>query len=433
MSVLVYVQYHVPFKKHKDQRFTPKSHAEHMGYIATRPRVYKEPGETHGLMGDLDGGGLCGLSHVWRAKRAVMDAASEKRDIYRAVISMTRETVDEKGLTDKAAWRDFAERQVRIIAEGNGIKPENLRYACAAHNEGGHPHLHLMFWDAGGHAVPKSFIKHNVIGGNIRKALIKSEFAEEIRAYCEQKDAAVNSVRHVSEDILDAFEAEIVSIQPDKFEKLLQMESVSDSYAPEAPKLAADLYRLAGLLPKRGRIAYGNLPPDLRTAVDSLVWEMISDSPSLKEAVSKYVDANMGMVGLHGLSLSKKELEDAGLPANRETWSEQDKAVYETLRHDKLGEKTYEFTGKAHGLIAAKILRAVKDLNSELTRMERGRERFQQQLEAFASNMFLTVLRSLNTEARTASLSPRATMGGELSAQAKKERALESRDQGWAR
>lgn len=432
MSVLIYVQYHRPFKKHKDQRYTTKSHADHMGYIATRPRTYKNPGENHGLMGNLDGEGLCELSHVWRAKKAVTDAANEKRDVYRAVVSMTRETADEKGLLDKDAWRDLAERQARIIAEQNGIKLENFRYACAAHNEGGHPHLHFMFWDAGKHAVSKSYIEHSKIGGDIRKAMIKTEFAEEIREYCEQKNVGEKSIRQVSDEILDAFEHEIVSIKPGKFEKLLRMDGVSDSYLPEVPKLATALYRLTGFLPKRGRIAYGKLTSDVRVAVDSLVWDMIDNSPALKEAVSKYVDAKMGMVGLHGIVISKSEKEAYGLTRDLE---ERDKKaymeLYQKLHQEKLEEKLHDFTGVAHRMVAAKILKAVKDLNIELNCMERDKEQFERKLEKFAGNVFLAVLRQLDTETRIAEVSPRVVAGGELSAQAKKEKALEARDKGW--
>lgn len=518
MSVLVYVQYHRPFKKHKDQSYTIQSHADHMGYIATRPRTYMNLGENHGLMGNIDGEGLCDIPYVWRAKKAVMEAAGEKRNIYRSVVSMTRETADEKGLTDKDAWKEFAARQARIIADANGIKLENFRYACAAHNEGGHPHLHFMFWDAGKYVVQKPCMNHSKIGTKIRISMIKSEFADELNEYKDQKKLGIDSISQISVDSLDAFEHEIVSIKPDKLQKLLQMDGVSDSYKPEVPKLAADLYRITGLMPKRGSIAYSKQPPEVRTAVDNLVADMMDNSPALKAAVSKYIDACMGMVGLYtsdsrAATADKNEDIISGIRDALKECTEKQytdcKAAFETVtanhgtdatlrllafyinangrtdeeyrdwargvvdsmtpeeiegftkdgqpiffdaldkwpdavinglasvaskrqtQREKLAEKRNGYKEDAYKKIAAKILKAVKQLNIELTRMERDRDQLSQQLEEFAGDVFLEILRKLDMDTRIAAVSPRTVIGGELSAQAKKEKALESRDKGW--
>ena len=36
---------------------------------------------------------------------------------------------------------------IASMVEKNGIAPHNLQWAAAHHNERGHPHCHIVFWD----------------------------------------------------------------------------------------------------------------------------------------------------------------------------------------------------------------------------------------------------------------------------------------------
>jgi predicted nucleic acid-binding OB-fold protein len=393
MSVLVYKQRcHSPYENDIVAR-----NIAHVGYIGSRPGVYKAVGANHGLFGNLDGVGIRDIERVNSAKLAIETASYQRRNVHRAILSMTRETSNELDLTDKDAWRDFVKAQIHIIAEGNGIKTENLRFVAAAHNEGGHPHVHIMFWD-NAQNMNISFVPPKV-PDNIRKKLIKSIFSERIREFCESKDIAVKSIRELSDDIIAQFENAIISISPKKFQKLLDMECDFDGL--EDAVFAEELFRLREILPKKGRLTYANLEENARNALDRIVWRLITQNEAIRNAVSGYVDAKMDMTKLY---VSNPEI---------------------------LETKLQTFTAEAEKLITAKILKAVKELNN-IGYSKRHELYDSEQRQRIAGDLLMSILRSIDKGTRAANLDYDRAFG-ELSAQAKREKAIELRDYSQAR
>ncbi|GHV18074.1 hypothetical protein FACS189425_05830 [Clostridia bacterium] len=168
---------------------TPGSNAAHAEYIATRPRVYIERDGEHGLFSNV-------TTDLDAAKRLVREKSLEHKNIYRTVISFSRETANELELSSKAEWEAFFKAHSRLIAEGNGIKQENFRWFAAAHNEGDHPHVHVIFWDDA-QTVMKNKVSPEIPKG-IRSALIKEVFSEKILEFTESKWLAFADLRGMS-------------------------------------------------------------------------------------------------------------------------------------------------------------------------------------------------------------------------------------------
>ena len=104
-------------------------------YIATRPRA--ERLGSHGLFGDAD--------HV------SLDAAMNELEHYTGnvwthIISLKREDAVRLGYDNAAAWRTLLRTHRNDIAAAMNIKPEDFRWYAAFHNEGNHPHVHMMAW-----------------------------------------------------------------------------------------------------------------------------------------------------------------------------------------------------------------------------------------------------------------------------------------------
>ena len=104
-------------------------------YIATRPRA-ERMGE-HGLFGDEDAVDL---------NAAMAEVNSCTGNIWTHIISLRREDAERLGFDHADAWRALLRAHRNDIAEAMHIPPEDFRWYAAFHDEGGHPHVHMMAW-----------------------------------------------------------------------------------------------------------------------------------------------------------------------------------------------------------------------------------------------------------------------------------------------
>ena len=107
----------------------------YMKYIATRPRA--ERLGDHGLFGDAD--------------RVDLDAAMSELEHYTGnvwthIISLHREDAERLGYNNAQAWRALLRAHRNDIAAAMHIPPQDFRWYAAFHNEGHHPHVHMMAW-----------------------------------------------------------------------------------------------------------------------------------------------------------------------------------------------------------------------------------------------------------------------------------------------
>ena len=104
----------------------------YMEYMAERPR-------SHGLFGDEGS--------------VDMDAAMKELNeypgnIWMHVISLKREDAERLGYDHAAQWRNLIRAHRNEIAAAMNIPPGDFRWYAAFHDEGGHPHIHMMAWSA---------------------------------------------------------------------------------------------------------------------------------------------------------------------------------------------------------------------------------------------------------------------------------------------
>ena len=104
-------------------------------YIATRPRA-ERLGE-HGLFGDEDAVDL---------NAAMAEVNDYTGNIWTHIISLRREDAERLGFDHADAWRALLRAHRNDIAEAVHIPPEDFCWYAAFHDEGGHPHVHMMAW-----------------------------------------------------------------------------------------------------------------------------------------------------------------------------------------------------------------------------------------------------------------------------------------------
>ena len=107
----------------------------YMKYIATRPRV--ERLWDHGLFGDEDSVEL---------EQAMSELDQYTGNVWTHIISLKREDAARLGYDNARAWMNLLRANCNDIAAAMNIPPNHFRWYAAFHDEGEHPHVHMMAW-----------------------------------------------------------------------------------------------------------------------------------------------------------------------------------------------------------------------------------------------------------------------------------------------
>ena len=102
----------------------------YMEYMLERPR-------SHGLFGDED---CVDMNAV------AQELNKYPGNIWTHIISLKREDAERLGYDHAAQWRNLIRTHRNEIAAAMNIPPSDFRWYAAFHDEGGHPHIHMMAW-----------------------------------------------------------------------------------------------------------------------------------------------------------------------------------------------------------------------------------------------------------------------------------------------
>jgi hypothetical protein len=215
-------------------------------YIANRPRVQKLG--AHGLFGDTDAPvNLAEVQH---------EVAEHPGNVWANVVSLRREDAARLGYDNASAWRDLMRDKQYEIAGFMRIRPENLKWYGAFHDEGAHPHSHFIAYSTD----PKeAYLSKKGIDG-IRSCLAREIFKQDLQQiYSEQtvrRDTLNREGLAVMEEMCDAMRGGIC----------------------DNPKIESLMRTLADRLSKTGgKKVYGYLKADVKGIVDAIVDELAAD------------------------------------------------------------------------------------------------------------------------------------------------------------
>ena len=215
---------------------------QYMKYIATRPRA--ERIGTHGLFGDDDAVSL---------EKAMAELERYPGNVWTHIVSLKREDAARLGLDNAAAWRNLIRAHRNDIAAAMKIPPGDFRWYAAFHDEGEHPHIHMMAWSA---KAGQAYLSKEGIR-QIKSKLTNDIFRNEMLHLYEQKsDSRDELVRKTRRAMM-----ELVQTMRD---------SMCDH--PDAERLMLEL--AAQLETVKGKKSYGYLPKRLKKLVDEIVNEM---------------------------------------------------------------------------------------------------------------------------------------------------------------
>ncbi len=243
-----------------------ESESGYMSYIAQRPRAEKHGG--HGLFSEADVTDL-------KAAKAELKAHGGT-----FIFSLRREDAERLGYNKAAAWRNLLKHESAAIAEAMRIQTDDFRWYAAYHDEGHHPHVHMMVWSA---EPKKGYLTREGIAV-MRSRMTNAIFHEEMKELYIKKDAAYKE-----------------SIQTAKESLLLYIRMLENSESAD-PVIEQKLCDLPHALEQvDGKHVYGYLPKEIKAQVDEIV-EQLAQLPEvaacyeqwwkLKDEIASYYGRN---------------------------------------------------------------------------------------------------------------------------------------------
>ena len=211
-------------------------------YIALRPRA-ERLGE-HGLFGDDDNVDL----------NKVMDALDHYTgNVWTHIISLHREDAERLGYNHAEAWRTLLRAHRNDIAAAMKIPPEDFHWYAAFHDEGNHPHVHMMAWSV---KPDQAYLSKDGIR-QIKSTLTNHIFRQELLYDYEQKSKSRGEL--------------VAEARKAMLELAKDMREMTCIH-PEAEQMIWNLSRQLGQV--GGKKTYGYLPKPMKKLVDEIVDQM---------------------------------------------------------------------------------------------------------------------------------------------------------------
>lgn len=220
-------------------------------YIATRPRA--ERFWSHGLF--TDDGVEVQLSEVSKELNAYQG------NVYTAILSLKREDAARLGFDHGSRWRDFLRGQTPTLSENLKIPMNHLRWYAAFHNEGHHPHVHLIAYSTvpgEGHLSTKGVEK-------MRSEFARNIFSQELLFTYQQQTEYRDRLREQGRERVSEIVAKI---------------NAGEYLNPRIEEL---LVQLSDRLSRTtGKKVYGYLKSDVKAIVNQIVAEL-AENENIRE------------------------------------------------------------------------------------------------------------------------------------------------------
>ena len=227
----------------------------YMKYIATRPRA--ERLGDHGLFGDEDAVDL---------EQTMQELDQYNGNVWTHILSLKREDAVRLGYDNAKAWRNLLRANRNEVAAAMNIQPNHFRWYAAFHDEGKHPHVHMMAWST---QPGEAYLTRDGIR-NIKSTLTNQIFKQEMLHTYEQKsqsrDELVREARRAIRQLTQEMAQSICT----------------------APEIEQKMEQLAGQLETvKGKKSYGYLPKSVKKTVDEVV-DKLEELPEVRECYEQW-------------------------------------------------------------------------------------------------------------------------------------------------
>lgn len=273
---------------------------KYIQYMANRTGVEKIA--THGLFSD--NGTPIILSKVEN------ELNNYSGNVWTHIISLRREDASRLGFDNVKAWQDLLSAKRNEIAKQMNIAPENFKWYAAFHNEGHHPHVHMIAYSTKSTEpyLTKTGIRN--IKSSLAREIFKNDLMEIYNKQTEYRDKLKLDSQKMTEKLVG--ELKHGNFHNEKIEQLL--------------------FQLNDMLKATsGKKVYGYLKPEIKTVVDMIVDELARDEhiESLYELWYSQKDAIVS-------NYTNEKMKRIPLSQNKEFKSVRNMVIKEALQLDNV-------------------------------------------------------------------------------------------------
>ena len=218
----------------------------YVDYIANRPHVQKVG--THGLFTAGD--------EPLVLSRVADEVANHPGVVWLPIISLKRDDAARLGFDNAARWQKLLSSRAMDVAEAMKIPYEQFRWYAAFHDEGNHPHVHMVVYSADGKS---GFLTTHGIE-EIKSTLAKEIFQQDLITIYQRQTQRRDELTQDAEDVMARL---VIKMQSGTLENQRIGQLITE--------LAQRLRNTSG------KKQYGYLSPPLKSLVDEIVVELEKD------------------------------------------------------------------------------------------------------------------------------------------------------------
>ena len=244
----------------------------YLRYIAERPRVEKVG--NHGLFSQHD-------EEIDLGEVAKM-VSEHPGNVWTMVFSLHRQDAERLSYNNAESWRTICRAKSGLIAKAMRIPEKDFRWYAAFHNEGHHPHIHMVAYSSGEEGYLTKFGIDD-----IKRAFAHELFRMDLLQVYEQQTQLRNDLRQMAKEYLK------------KLHELPQA-------ATELRSLVPILQEINRRLPTKGKLKYGYMPRDIKNLVDEAV-DRLEKNPKVAELYDLWYRQKCAIIQTYTNNFPSKE------------------------------------------------------------------------------------------------------------------------------
>lgn len=237
----------------KELNIEVDSAAGHLTYAHERPK-------SHGLFSQNE-------DEVIDIKGLQKELLEHEGIVWRQILSLREDDAQRLNLTERDQWEKLL--RATVIDAGNkmDIRPTNLRWVAAFHQEEGHPHVHLMLWEKNPKRTRGALSKGEV--KDIKRVYVNEIFGKERASLYQEKTITRDLLRDLSKRTLSDATKTLRELNKSEVDVFAQIEAINNNKRNKIPpkfhdeqskELLVRIKQIERVLPGEGKMNYQYMP-----------------------------------------------------------------------------------------------------------------------------------------------------------------------------
>lgn len=196
--------------------------------------------------------------------------------------SLRREDAERLGYNNVASWQTLCRAMSGTVAKSMKIPEQDLCWYAAFHNEGHHPHIHMVVYSTG----EEGFLTKFGID-DIKSAFAGQIFKLDLEEVYQMQTQYRNELRQMARDYM---------------QQISDLPQAANEFANLVPLLMEIKHRI----PQKGKLKYGYMPCDVKNLVDEVV-DRLERHPKVAELYDLWYRQKCAIIQTYTNNLPPKQ------------------------------------------------------------------------------------------------------------------------------